>query len=314
MRLFDLHCDTLSRCLETGEPLERNSGQLDLERGKRFPWIQAFACFLDAEDRGEAALEKFLSMRRLLLDTAGRCPGLTLWEGEEPEAGVCSALLTVEGGQALAGRLENVERFARWGVRLLTLVWNGDNELGSGACDGMNRGLTSFGRECLREMERCGITADISHLNDQGIGDVFTLSARPVIASHSNLRSVHGHPRNLTEEQFRQLVRQGGLCGLNYYPLFVSGEADCGPEALRRHLERMLELGGENCVALGSDFDGAGMPSFLRGLEGIGALYGHVAKWYGFLLADRLFYQNAFDFFARGKAARALPSRSCQGD
>ena len=53
MRLFDLHCDTLSRCLETGEPLERNSGQLDLERGKGFPWIQAFACFLDAEDRGD---------------------------------------------------------------------------------------------------------------------------------------------------------------------------------------------------------------------------------------------------------------------
>lgn len=303
MRLFDLHCDTLERCLSTGEPLERNSGQLDLERGTAggYPWIQTFACFLDQNDHGEAALQKFLSMRQILMDAVEHSSRLVLWDGGEPRPGVCTAQLAVEGGQALAGRLENVERFAEWGVRILTLVWNGDNELGSGALDGQDRGLTPFGRACLRELERCGILADVSHLNDRGIADVFALAERPVLATHSNLRSIHGHPRNLTEEQFRHLVSEGGLCGLNYYPLFVNGGTDCTPEELRRHLERMLELGGENSVALGSDFDGAGMPSFLGGVEGVCTLYRHVVKWYGESLADRLFYQNAASFFAKFK-------------
>lgn len=300
--VFDLHCDTLSRCLETGEPLTENSGRLDLARGSRLGrWTQTFACFLSDQDRGEAAFQKFLAMRQLLLDSCAAHPEqITLWQpGSEPAPGVCAAVLAVEGGQALAGRLDYVERLARLGVRFLTLVWNGDNELASGAVGGLERGLTAFGEQCLYELERTGIVPDISHLNDLGIEDVFTLAKKPVIATHSNLRSVQDNPRNLTEEQFRYLVASGGLCGLNYHIPFVSGGDDYQPEALRRHLDRMLALGGERTVALGSDFDGAAMPSFLKDVLGLYRLYACVVEWYGEALAHRIFSQNAADFTAR---------------
>ena len=173
------------------------------------------------------------------------------------------------------------------------------NELGSGALGGKDRGLTPFGKECVRELERNRIIIDISHLNDRGVDDVFHIAERPVAATHSNLRSVCGSPRNLTDSQFKEIVRRGGICGVNFYPPFVNGEKDYSLDSLRRHLERMLKLGGEGTVALGSDFDGASMPSFLKGIESLYTLYSAVVEWFGTELADRLFYKNAVEFTAK---------------
>ncbi len=302
MRIFDLHCDTLCRCVGTGEKLLKNAGQLDLTRDIRTEgWVQTFACFVSNRQKGEEAVQAFEAMRRVLADTLEESPDkIALWQpGSQPQRGICSAVLAVEGGQALGGNIENVARMKELGVAFLTLVWNGDNELASGGVGGMDRGLTDFGKECLREMNRVGIVPDISHLNDKGIADVFACSGAPVMATHSNLRSVCGHPRNLTEEQFRFLVENGGVCGLNFYPAFINQESDYTPDDFRRHLDRMLSLGGEHTVALGSDFDGAEMPSFLKGVESLYILYGHVVEWYGEKVADQLFYQNAADFAAR---------------
>lgn len=302
MRIFDLHSDTLRRCMDTGEALGENSGQLDLKRGNSLgEWVQTFACFLSSQEEGEEAFQRFLGMRKILMDALSAYPEqLELWSPDkEPTPNVCQAVLSIEGGQALAGKIDNVSLFRKMGVRFLTLVWNGDNELASGSVGGMNRGLTAFGEQCLYEMERCGIIVDISHLNDLGIADVFSIATRPVMATHSNLRSVQNHPRNLTEEQFSFLAAHGGLCGLNFYPAFVNGEADYAPEAFHRHLDRMLCLGGAHTVALGSDFDGADMPSFLKDVTGLYTLYSNVVEWYGEEVADQLFYRNAAEFTRR---------------
>ena len=308
MDCFDLHCDTLNRCLEVGEELACNTGQLDLRRGIRPDgiWVQVFAGWIDAGIRGPAAMERFRQQRQVLVRALEQCPeqiGLFA-PGVPLRPGVCTAILAVEGGQVLGGRLENIPLLASLGVKFFTLTWNGENELGFGGASAgetpyVPGGLTAFGKACIPELERCGILVDISHLSDAGVEDVLSRSTRPVVATHSLLRSIHPHSRNLTEAQFSELVRRNGLCGLNFYPAFVNGETDYPPEALRRHLERMLELGGEDAVALGSDFDGAAMPSFLSGVEGLYTLFGFVVKWVGEAVARKLFYENAAAFAAR---------------
>ena len=306
MRVFDLHCDTLARCLDSTEALYENTGHVDAKRivSSKAPWVQTFAAFIESDIRGEAAWDRFCAMHRLLVSAVERDPAHFAFyrPQEEPQAGKCTAAFSVEGGTAIAGDITRIGKMAEMGVRFFTLVWNGDNELAHGV-GGEEKGLTPFGRDCLAELFRVGIVPDISHLNDPGIDDVFSFSDAPVMATHSNLRSVCGHPRNLTEPQFKELVRRKGLCGINFYPLFVTGEANdpIGFDAIRRHLDRMLELGGERVVALGSDFDGAWMPPVLNSAEKLENLYTAVVQWYSQSLADRLFYGNAADFMQSKK-------------
>ena len=306
MRVFDLHCDTLGRCLDCRESLYENNGHVD---GKRIiatgaPWVQTFAAFIESDIRGEAAWERFCAMHSLLSETVKNDPEHFTWYDpeKEPQAGKCTVAFSLEGGTAIAGDITRIEKMAEKGVRFFTLVWNGDNELAHGV-GGEEKGLTPLGKECLSELLRVGIVPDISHLNDWGIDDVFSLTDAPIMATHSNLRSMCGHPRNLIEPHFKELVRRNGLCGINFYPLFVTGEAHdpIGFDAIRRHLDRMLELGGERIIALGSDFDGAWMPPVLNSAEKLENLYNAVVQWYSQSLADRLFYGNAADFMQSKK-------------
>mgnify|MGYP002556338561 CR=1 FL=1 len=302
-RVFDLHCDTLSRCLDTKELLFQNSGQLDGARicGTNAPWVQTFACFIESGCRGEAAFQRFLSMQRLLCETLESDPFALYSPGKEPKPAQCTAVLSVEGGTAIGGNICNIEAMADLGVRFFTLVWNGDNELAHGT-GGEEKGLTPFGKDCLKELLRVGIVPDISHLNDFGIDDVFSQTDAPVIATHSNLRAVCDHPRNLTDAQFKELVRRRGLCGLNFYPLFVTGEKHdpYAYDALRRHLDRMLFLGGERIVALGSDFDGIDCPLELEHAGHMDRLICALEQG-GFTprQIERVCWQNAWDFYER---------------
>lgn len=301
IRVFDLHCDTLTACLDTGCRLQKNSKQLDLTRMDGYDgWVQAFACWLQPQYHGPAAWKRFLAQREVLVEALRESPEqIERYDPEGwPAAGKCAAILTVEGGHALGGELSHIPQMRELGVQMLALLWNGENELGSGAVDGSPNGLKPFGKACIPLLEENRITVDISHLNDAGIDDVFALSTRPVAASHSNLREVCGHPRNLQDDHFQELCRRGGVCGINYYPLFVNGEKDYSPRELVAHLDRMLWLGGEDTVALGSDFDGASMPHFLKSVEMLANFYADVVKWYGEKLAKKLFFANAARFAA----------------
>lgn len=138
-------------------------------------------------------------------------------------AGKTAAFLSVENGSAFADDLSRIGKTKRQGVCAVTLTWNGENELGSGNVT--DRGLTDFGRAAVREMERCGILIDVSHLNDAGLADVFETAERPFLATHSNARAICTHKRNLTDVQIKEMVRRGCLIGLNYYgPFLRDGE------------------------------------------------------------------------------------------
>lgn len=204
--------------------------------------------------------------------------------------------MAVESGAALGGRIERIDDLAESGVKIMTLVWNGKNELGSGHDTG--EGLTPFGKEVIRKMEERRMIVDVSHLNDRGFDEVCEVAARPFVATHSNLRSICSHPRNLKEEQFCEMVIRGGLVGINLHQPFLSDTGEGKEEDVYRHIDRMLELGGENVIACGSDFDGADIHLSLNTPVKYAELAEKMLK--GGIkeaVVDKIFFENAERFF-----------------
>lgn len=303
--LFDLHCDTLIRP-EGGDTLNLPGGHFSLSAlPEGVSWCQCCAIFIPDELKGEEAItcyqrhrDSFYRQMEALSDKVLPCRTAADVEAAWAQ-GRAAAVLTVENGSALAGRLERVETLARDGVRMITLTWNGENEIGSG--NGTDRGLSPFGREAVRELERQGVIIDVSHLNDRGFDDLLETAQRPFAASHSNARSVCGHRRNLTDEQIREMVSRKCLIGLNYYNAFLRAEGQpASRDDLFRHVERFLELGAGECLALGSDADGADLPPDLDCPEKFAGLYPYfLDRGLSAAQAEGILWRNALAFFQR---------------
>mgnify|MGYP002801421552 CR=1 FL=1 len=275
---FDAHCDTLSRCVEKGWSLWENPGHLDLKRLTAYgPAGQVFALFLDSgkvppEDRF-AALEAQAGLLRQE-HAAGR------W-------GEC--LLSVEGAELLNCDEALLPVVKDWGVRWVNLTWNHPNAL-SGSCL-TGEGLTEKGRSFARRCWELGLGVDVSHLSDKGFWDLLEIREGPVLASHSNCRALCGHPRNLTDEMARELMAAGGYIGLNFYVCFLGEHATM--DTVIAHLERYLELGGEDHVGLGTDFDGADVPEDLSGVQDLPRLWEALYRRnYPESLIQKIAYQN----------------------
>ena len=272
MHVFDLHCDTLTECMKKGEGLAGAGGHVSLARGKALErWGQVFAIFVPDTLQGQAAA-----------DYADRA--LDFFEGQREEIGrACTPILALENGNALMGRLNRLDALYARGVRIVTLTWNGANELGYGAQCDPGRGLTDFGRAAVRRMAELGMIPDVSHLNEAGFWDVAALGGA-FWATHSNCAAVHPHRRNLSDEQLRAIFASGGLVGINLYTQFLGGAGTARDMA--RHLAHMIALGGEDHVALGSDFDGCEVHPSLAGLEKLETLDSALGRL-GFTAAQR---------------------------
>ena len=303
MPLFDLHCDTLTECVRKGENLYSNSLHWDVSRALRVsPCAQVLAIWTPDTLRNAAATEAAKRAISLANEAETRYfPAFRLWRKDtpfcQPNAGECVGILGLESAAPLAGSLDLLEEFADLDVKVITLTWNGDNEAASGVCGDENRGLTAFGKALLERMERRRVTADVSHLNERGFYDVCSTTDQPLIASHSVSRTVFDHKRNLTDTQFSEIVRRGGLVGLNLC------EAQLGEQSFaqfERHFSHFLELGGERSLALGFDLDGTNLPDEWNGVAVTEALFAYLERrGYENHLLLRVFYENARDFFQK---------------
>ena len=302
MRLFDLHCDTLYECYQKHEELAENLLHVDLKRGLRWDaWAQVFAVWMPDGLRGEAAWQQCCTILDLAERQAAKyAERLQLVRNPAQleaalAAGRCAALLGVEGGSALAGKLEHVDLLAQRGVKIITLTWNGANELGSGVEAPGDAGLTPFGRAAVKRMERAGILPDVSHLNEQGFWDVAETAEGPFIASHSVSAALNDHPRNLTDRQFCEIRDRGGLVGIN---LCASQLGEQTFECVERHIDHYVHLDGARTVAFGCDLDGTDLPEKWGGIQVMEQLWEHLArKNYEETFLDRLFFGNCYDFF-----------------
>lgn len=306
MRLFDLHCDTLYECYFTRQSLLSNRLHIDLLRGSRFDsWAQIFAVWMPDDLRGQEALLQCRGILEFAHNQAeANAERLTVVRtAGDLEQAVrnhrCAAILSVEGGSALAGRLETLDELKKSDVKLITLTWNGSNELGHGSLSGCPDGLTDFGKKAVARMEELQILPDVSHLNEKGFWDVVDCAKGAVVASHSLSAEVHAHPRNLTDRQFCAIRDKGGLVGLNLCGHFL-GEQTL--QCLERHLYHYLSLGGEKAVAFGCDFDGTDLPEAWGGIQIMETIYGFLqSKNYEERLLDGLFFSNCYDFFKNAR-------------
>jgi len=316
---IDLHCDTLSRlvCAGGGTTLYSNDFHVDITKLKKGGvGAQFFAVFvpvnetenplalcLDEIDRFYAELDRYPEH----IAFAGSSQDIVKNGGE----GKISAFLALEDSGVIGGNLSALRMIYRLGVRLVTLTWNFKNRVGSPNTDAISggEGLTAHGIDFLREMERLGMLIDVSHLSDAGFYDVAGAVKGPFIASHSNSRAVTSHPRNLTDDMIRIVAEHGGVVGVNFYSLFsepyVFEDIYGGPPSslngarisdVVRHIDRIAKVGGIDCVALGSDFDGiSSVPDGLENASRLPALFSALEKA-GYCAddIDKIRFRNAF--------------------
>lgn len=279
MLVADMHCDTFMELYHSESPLTiaKNHLHVDLEKMQTGDYlIQNFAMFIHQKP-DKNPLETCLKMIDLFYSELEKYPSLISPVRSYKDIinnmnlGKLSALLTIEEGAVIKGDLAFLRTFYRLGVRMMTLTWNFPNELGSPnvlhdpdwnpdtQTPNIKDGLTAIGIETVQEMERIGIIVDVSHLSDAGFWDVVKYSSKPFVASHSNARAICNHTRNLTDQMIRALANRGGVMGLNFGANFLRNAAWDDPstiESMIYQLKHIVNIGGINCVGLGSDFDG----------------------------------------------------------
>lgn len=308
--LIDLHCDTLTNSSQfrTGNPntLDDPERTLSLSTLPRdVNWAQFYAVFVPDEFQGQAAVDYFeqnrLNFQRqmeLFAHRVTHCRGAAEMEAAWA-AGKTAAFLTIENGTPINGDLSRIQTLAEQGVCCMTLVWNGDYEIGSGHAT--QKGLTQFGKSVIPELEKHGILIDVSHLNDVGFSDLLAVAKKPFVATHSNARSVCAHKRNLTDDMIREMVRRDCLIGLNYYVNFLSDDGTVDSlDCLYRHILHFFALGAQNNLALGSDFDGADVPDCLNTPTKAAGIYDYLlSRGMSRELAQGILYRNALNFLRK---------------
>ncbi len=270
MKVIDFHCDTMLQIMESkGEAgLDKNDFQVDVQKLKQGEVsAQFFALFFELDiiqEKGRSPFEYTMEMLEVfeeeMMKNAKKialAKGINELEKNE-EAGKISAFLTIEEGEAIEGSFNKLSEFYQRGVRLITLTWNHENQIGFPNIQYKNRdrGLKPFGKEVIEAMNDLGMLIDVSHLSDGGFWDVAKISKQPFIASHSNARSVRTHPRNLSDEMLKALGNAGGVTGLNFAHYFLGTEPISKIDGMIRHMKHITNVAGTDALVLGTDFDG----------------------------------------------------------
>ena len=173
--------------------------------------------------------------------------------------GLKSIMLGIENGLALEGKLENLQHFADRGVVYVTLCHNGDNDIcDSARGNNTHNGVSAFGEQVIREMNRLGILVDLSHGGEKSFYDALDISSQPIVCSHSSSRALCDHPRNLTDDQMRALAAKGGVAQTTIYHGFLKKDGEATILDVMAHLDHAIDVMGIDHVGLGTDFDGDG--------------------------------------------------------
>ena len=301
MRVVDLHCDSLYESVTRNIPLDDGSLEVVLDRAPESRKLQCYAAWIPDGYSPIEAEKLFFTAAKRLDDECQRLSIELLKPGNGCKKAfsdnIYSAYLTVENGLALGNKLDNVQLFADMGVRMMTLTWNAENAIGGGA--DTHKGLTVFGKQVVREMERTGIIVDISHASEELFYDVAENSSKPFVASHSNAYAVTSHRRNLKDEQIREIIRRRGLIGLNFHNAFLNDSPEkAGAYDILLHAEHFLSLGCEDCLCFGSDFDGGVLPYDIKDSRDYDKIYElFLQHHYKQELVDKIFFENALNFF-----------------
>lgn len=310
--VFDFHCDTalalMGEDLNQAGSLKKNNLHIDLDRAAALGgYAQCFGCFTTPFfeewyhispvvifERELATIQREVSRNSDRISIAYSPEEIA----QNQEEGKMSAILTLEGTAGFGYDPALLEDLYTVGFRISSLGWNEKNPLtGSHMTGG---GLTDRGKEYVREAQRVGMLIDVSHISDEGFWDILSMTQAPILATHSNSRSVCGHSRNLSDEMFREICGTGGAAGLNTCADFVGQSPDL--DTMCDHVLHFLELDpdGEHIV-LGGDLDGVSeMPAGFTGVESWPKLAQRlVQRGVGETIVHKIFWDNAMGVMRR---------------
>ena len=278
--VFDLHADTSNELIGKGyhetTGLFENKAHIDLKRASSLKgYAQCFACFTTS-NMDEDSVTLFNKKKNAVLKQVNKNSHLIkqVFSAKDIEEnyknGLMSAILTMEGACGIDCDPERLEDLKKQGFLIGSLCWNEKNSL-TGSCV-TGEGLSNKGKVFIKEAQRVGMLIDVSHLSDQGFWDIMDITQAPVIATHSNSRSVFSknefaNRRNITDEMFKAIVQTGGVVGINLCPDFLGVNVTLN--TVCDHVLRFLELDptGKH-ISLGGDLDGIDdLPQGFHGVE-----------------------------------------------
>ncbi len=311
MKIFDLHCDTITELSGHGKErhLAENDMHIDIEKLKKGDSLaQCFAVFVHQKACEKAGISPFdfyrekveVFRRELSENSASIRQAVTVSDILENEkAGLISGILTVEGGETLCGDLSRLDELKNDGVRMMTLTWNFENEIGFSHKTGGH--LKPFGKEVVERMNELSMRVDVSHLSDEGFYDVMDIlkDRYPVVASHSCARALCRNTRDLTDDMLKKIGENGGIAGINYYSCFLRDDAEHSTyEDVLKHAVHMVNKAGIESVALGSDYDGIDCTLDWTDYSGMPLLVEYLHKEFTYDQLEKICFKNALRVFA----------------
>lgn len=307
--VFDLHCDTVTELmgnkLDAKGNLRNNGLHIDLSRASGFSaYAQCFAFWSTTGlplPKGVTVQDLFWREVSMLQDLLDKNSDLIRQARTGAEVlqnknrGLMSALFTLEGPAGVGFDPGKLEKLRNLGFCMSTLTWNESNILaGSHKTGG---GLTKQGREYVKEAQRLGILVDVSHISDEAFWGIIDMTQAPVVASHSNSRSVCDVSRNLTDDMFCAICQTGGVVGLNQYTYFL-GTEQATIDTACDHILHFLELdpSGKHIV-LGGDLDGCEtIPAGFEGIQSYPKLAQRLLeRGLNTQMLEDIFWNNAFE-------------------
>lgn len=277
--LVDGHCDTLSKALDEKSDLENKEYCFNIvDANNKTPCIQMMASYIapryvDRElggfNRAIDILEQFKKdeKKKEIINVLNKEDLNTVIN--EKKIGI---LLTIENGSAISGNIENIEKLYEKGIRVMSVTWNEDNDLGCGALTKNDKGLTKLGKEYIKKLEEKKIIIDVSHSSQKTFWDITKCTSASIVATHSCVYSICNHPRNLKDEQIIEIANRKGIIGICFASNFLNQSGKSNSDDIINHIKYIKDLVGIDYIGLGSDFDGVDfddMPSDIRGIKDI---------------------------------------------
>lgn len=313
MFICDCHCDTLTELYNKNASLYENEQHFDIKRQIALGGgLQFCAIYVPTEVfRYQGGLRYTLCLldkynqeiKKLHENGIDVLQVLTAEDAGNVLKHKAATLLAIEEGGAIDGSLEALRCLYKLGVRAMTLTWSNRNDI----ADGINEeatgsGLTLFGKQVVAEMNRLGMLVDVSHISTAGFWNVIETSTKPIIATHSNAKSLCSHPRNLNDEQIKALAQNGGLAGITFAGQFLEEDwRNACIESVYKHIDYMLNLiGNDDHIGFGSDFDGISHPPYnIQGVQDYKPLIEYLSKYYNDETINKITHQNVINLLQK---------------
>lgn len=313
MFICDCHCDTLTELYNKNASLYENELHFDIKRQIALGGgLQFCAIYVPTEVfRYQGGLRYTLCLldkynqeiKKLHENGIDVLQVRTAEDAGNVLKHKAATLLAIEEGGAIDGSLEALRCLYELGVRAMTLTWSNRNDI----ADGINEeatgsGLTLFGKQVVAEMNRLGMLVDVSHISTAGFWSVIETSSKPIIATHSNAKSLCSHPRNLNDEQIKALAQNGGLAGITFAGQFLEEDwRNACIESVYKHIDYMLNLiGNDDHIGFGSDFDGISHPPYnIQGVQDYKPLIEYLSKYYSDETINKITHQNVINLLQK---------------